>query len=137
MAIEKLLKSDEEWRKILTPAQFHILREKGTESAGTCAFSIKLEGVFHCIACDNPLFVSNSKFESGTGWPSFFEPYSPDSVLFVEDNTLFEKRTEVKCARCEGHLGHVFNDGPPPTHKRFCINGIVLKFVKGEKRPSA
>jgi methionine-R-sulfoxide reductase len=134
MAIEKLIKSNEEWKKILTPVQYHILREGGTETAGTCAFTIKAEGVFHCIACDNPLFVSKTKFESGTGWPSFYEPYSPDSVIFKEDNRGFMKSTEVICARCEGHLGHVFNDGPPPTHQRFCVNGLVLKFVKGEKR---
>jgi len=132
--IKKLIKTNEEWKKILTPEQYHILREKGTEMPGTCALSAKQDGVFHCAACNNPLFVSKTKFESGTGWPSFFEPYSKEAIILRPDNSLLMRRTEVLCAKCEGHSGHVFNDGPPPTHKRFCINGLVLKFVKGEKR---
>jgi peptide-methionine (R)-S-oxide reductase len=134
MVIKKLFKSDEEWKKILTPEQYHILREAGTETAGSCAFSIKREGVFHCIACDNPLFISKTMIESETKWPSFFEPYSQESIILKEDNTKGMKRTEVICARCDGHLGHVFDDGSPPTYKRYCINGTVLKFVAGEKR---
>ncbi|MBL7051427.1 peptide-methionine (R)-S-oxide reductase MsrB [Candidatus Woesearchaeota archaeon] len=128
--MKKLIKTDEEWKKILTPEQYHILREKGTETPETCGISIKQKGIFHCIACDNTLFISDNKFESRTGWPSFFKPHSNESIILKEDNTHGMKRTEVLCERCEGHLGHVFNDGPHPNFKRFCINGIVLKFKK-------
>lgn len=125
--IKKNIRTNEEWRKVLTSEQYEILRENKTEMPGNCTFTNK-SGVFHCVACDNPLFVSKSKFESGTGWPSFFEPYSPESIILREDNSMGMKRTEVICARCDGHLGHVFNDAPTPTGKRYCINGIVLKF---------
>lgn len=132
MTLRKVLKSNNEWKKILTPEQYHILREAGTEIAGSCTFSVNRQGVYHCIACGNPLFISRTMFESKTRWPSFFEPCSPESIILKEDNSLGMKRTEVICAGCEGHLGHVFYDGPPPTNKRYCINGTVLKFVEKE-----
>lgn len=131
--IKKILKSDDEWERILTPEQFAILRKKKTEAPGTCTLPIKKDGIFYCVACNNPLFISKTKFESGTGWPSFFEPYKPESIILKEDKGLLMNRTEVLCSRCEGHLGHVFNDGPTPNHKRFCINGKVLKFVEDHK----
>ena len=129
--MKKAVKTEDEWRKILTPEQFNILRKKGTESPGSCSLlNNKERGIYSCVGCGNKLFKSSGKFESGTGWPSFTEPFSKDSLDYKEDNSLFMKRTEVLCARCGGHLGHVFPDGPPPTFKRYCINGIVLKFEK-------
>ena len=129
--IKKIVKSDKEWRKILTPEQYNILRGKGTEIPNSCGLlRNKEKGTYSCVGCGNKLFKSSEKFESGTGWPSFFEPYSDDALEYHEDSSLFEKRTEVLCAKCGGHLGHVFNDGPPPTGKRYCINGVVLRFEK-------
>jgi peptide-methionine (R)-S-oxide reductase len=129
--IKKIIKTDEEWKKILTPEQFSILRKKTTESPGSCSLLYnKNKGIYKCVACGNKLFKSSGKFESGTGWPSFTSPYSENSLEYKEDDSLGMKRTEVLCAKCLGHLGHVFPDGPPPTFKRFCINGIVLKFEK-------
>ena len=120
--------SDAEWRKILTPEQYYIMREHGTERPGSCALlAEKRAGQFSCAACDQPLFVSNKKFESGTGWPSFNDPL-PGSVETETDTSHGMVRTEVSCARCGSHLGHVFPDGPPPTHQRYCINGVALKF---------
>lgn len=130
MAICKLIKSNEEWKKILTPQQYDILRDGGTEAPNTCTVFPKEEGTFYCVACGNPLFHNANKFESGTGWPSFFEPYSAESIILKPDDNSGLNGTEVLCARCEGHLGHVFDDGPEPTFKRYCINGTILKFVE-------
>jgi peptide-methionine (R)-S-oxide reductase len=121
-------KTDEEWRSELSPGQFHVLREHGTERAGTSPLNReKRPGTFRCAACGNPLFTSDTKFESGTGWPSFWEPLS-EAVGTSEDRGFFMTRTEVHCARCGGHLGHVFPDGPPPTGLRYCMNGVALDF---------
>jgi peptide-methionine (R)-S-oxide reductase len=120
--------TDAEWRKILTPEQFHIMREHGTERPGSCALNYeKRAGAFYCAGCGQKLFVSKTKFESGTGWPSFNDP-EPGAVESSTDNSLFMSRTEVHCSRCGSHLGHVFEDGPPPTHLRFCINGVAMNF---------
>ena len=122
-------KTDEEWRKSLTPEQFHVLREHGTERAGTSPLNVeKREGLFVCSACGQPLFTSDTKFESGTGWPSFYQPLD-NAVGKTEDRTFGMLRTEIHCRRCGGHLGHVFDDGPKPTGLRYCMNGVALKFA--------
>ena len=122
-------KSEAEWRARLTPEQYHVLREHGTERAGSCALNTeKRRGTFHCAGCDQALFVNATKFESGTGWPSFFDPL-PGATATSPDDSYFMQRTEVHCSRCGGHLGHVFDDGPPPTGLRYCINGVALNFV--------
>ena len=121
--------TDAEWRKLLTPEQFHIMREHGTERAGSCALNWeKRPGVFACAGCGQPLFESQRKFESGTGWPSLDDP-EPGAVETSEDDGYGMHRTEVHCSRCGGHLGHVFEDGPPPTHLRYCINGVATNFT--------
>jgi len=121
-------RSDAEWRKRLTPEQFHIMREHGTERPGSCALLYeKRAGSFACAGCDTPLFESTLKFESGTGWPSFNDPL-PGSVETTTDRSWGMTRTEVHCATCGGHLGHVFEDGPPPSGLRYCINGVALNF---------
>jgi peptide-methionine (R)-S-oxide reductase len=121
-------KSQDEWRTTLTPEQYRVLREHGTERPGTSPLNQeKRSGMFVCAGCGQPLFSSDTKFESGTGWPSFFAPLE-HSVDTSTDNSLFMKRIEVHCARCGGHLGHVFPDGPPPTGLRYCMNGVALDF---------
>lgn len=124
----KVARTDEEWRALLTPEQYDVLRRHGTERPGSCALNHeKRPGVFQCVGCGQDLFRSGDKFESRTGWPSFFEPL-PGAIETTRDDSHFMVRTEVHCSACGGHLGHVFEDGPPPTHLRYCINGVALDF---------
>jgi peptide-methionine (R)-S-oxide reductase len=128
--------SEEEWRQRLSPAQFRVLREHGTERAGSSPLDKQYgDGVYHCAGCGQPVFASDTKFNSGTGWPSFSAPL-PDATETETDRSFFMTRTEVHCSRCGGHLGHVFDDGPPPTGQRYCMNGISLDFHPGEKLPA-
>jgi peptide-methionine (R)-S-oxide reductase len=121
-------KTDDEWRGELSPEQFHVLRKHGTERPGSSPLNQeKRDGTFKCAGCGQPLFTADSKFESGTGWPSFWRPLK-DAVETTTDSSLFMTRTEVHCARCGGHLGHVFPDGPAPTGLRYCMNGVALEF---------
>ena len=127
-----ITRTDEEWQRLLTPEQYRVMRGHGTEAPGSCALLYeKRRGVFHCAGCDTPLFASHDKFESGTGWPSFNEP-EPGAVETSVDRSHFMVRTEVHCAHCGSHLGHVFDDGPPPSGLRYCINGVALVFRPSE-----
>jgi peptide-methionine (R)-S-oxide reductase len=130
---DKVVKTEDEWRKILTPEQFRILRNQGTEPA-FCGMmhDTKEEGSYFCVGCKLELFRSDSKFQSGTGWPSFFQPASKDAIWVKPDYSYGMSRVEVNCSRCDGHLGHVFTDGPPPSRLRFCINSECLRFEKKE-----
>jgi peptide-methionine (R)-S-oxide reductase len=125
--------SEEEWKKLLPADVYYIAREKGTERPWTSKYELSKEvGTYYCAACGNALFKSDTKFESGCGWPSFYEPISKKSIIYEIDNSHGMIRKEVMCGRCKGHLGHVFEDGPPPTGLRYCINGVVLDFEKAK-----
>lgn len=126
--IDKIVKTEAEWRQVLSPEAFYVARQHGTERAFTHPFhAMKDKGLFRCVCCDAPLFSSDAKFDSGTGWPSFHSPVAGSKVSEHEDRGFFMRRTEVRCGRCDAHLGHVFPDGPKPTGLRYCINGVALK----------
>ena len=128
---DRVIKTDEEWKKQLTKEQFYVTRKKGTERAFSGVYWDNHEkGIYNCICCDLPLFTSETKFESGTGWPSFYQSISKENVTDIVDRTLGMTRTEVECARCDAHLGHVFDDGPKPTGLRYCMNSVSLNFTK-------
>ncbi|MFH1382081.1 MAG: peptide-methionine (R)-S-oxide reductase MsrB [Chloroflexota bacterium] len=134
VSVEKIEKSDAEWKKLLTKEQYEITTRKGTETPGSCPFDkVHEPGIFKCVRCGTDLFRSTTKFESGTGWPSFYEPVSSLNLVEQSDRSLGMLRTEVLCARCGSHLGHVFDDDPLPTGKRYCMNGFALRFVPADK----
>ena len=127
--IDRLVLSDAEWQARLTPEQFRVTRQHGTERAFSGPWlDEKRSGLFHCVACDLPLFTSDTKYESGSGWPSFFQPVSPDAIAEHEDRGFGMHRIEIRCGRCDSHIGHVFPDGPRPTGQRYCTNGVALDF---------
>ncbi len=127
----KVVKSEEEWKQLLTPEQFEICRNKGTERPFSGEyFDSKDEGSYQCACCGNELFSSETKFDSGTGWPSFWAPMSPENIRTEDDDILLMRRVEVLCSVCDAHLGHIFDDGPPTTNQRYCINSVALKLLK-------